>query len=185
MPLGRIALLLPRCQAKSSALVCSGFCSLKVLCASLQDENENGSLPNSRPGAKSLRPHSSAHPQGKAVNRSWLPGLRPLSVLTQPVTEHLYLRAGPYSSLQTLETPAGHTQATPSGKERGSCPCAVAGSLLRKQSPDWATVHGIWQPGAESPLLGLVIRVRVPASMPGSSATLGNPVISVTLGIPR
>uniref|UniRef100_A0A452QYI8 FGFR1 oncogene partner 2 n=1 Tax=Ursus americanus TaxID=9643 RepID=A0A452QYI8_URSAM len=68
-----------------------GFCSLKAFRAALEDENENGGLPISSPGAESLGARSLVRPQGKAVNRSCLPGLQPHSVLTRPVTERFYL----------------------------------------------------------------------------------------------
>ena len=51
----------------------------------------------------------------------------------------------------------------------------LAGSLLGEQSPDHALGHGLWQPGAESPLLCSLIAAGFRALMLGSSATLRHP----------
>lgn len=89
--LGRIALPLPGGQAKKSArnllqIAVCGFCLLKTFHAALEDDNENCGLSVFSPWAETLVPHSSVHPQGKALSHSCLPGLHPHSVLTQPVT---------------------------------------------------------------------------------------------------
>ena len=86
-------------------IVLCGFCSLKAFCLALEDEGENGGLPISSLRDKSSGPHSSVHPQGKAVNPSCLPGLPPHSVLTQPGTNLSVSGMRPDSSLQILETP--------------------------------------------------------------------------------
>ncbi|XP_064441788.1 1-acyl-sn-glycerol-3-phosphate acyltransferase epsilon isoform X1 [Mirounga angustirostris] len=58
----------------------------------LEAESENGGLPVSAPEEPRTRARSSVSPQRKAVSHSRLPGLRPLSVLTRPVTARLYLQ---------------------------------------------------------------------------------------------
>ena len=119
-------------------IVLCGFCSLKAFCPALEDENENGSLPVSSPGAGSLGPYSSVLPQRKAVNHSCLPGLYLHSVLTQPVTDRLYLR---HTTQFQVSKPFRLLRCAPMllllGEDGswGIGDSAAAGPLLRQQSP--------------------------------------------------
>lgn len=127
------------------------FFPLKAFHKALEDENKNGSLPISSHGAKSsCPPHSSVHPQGKAVNNSCLPGLHLHSVLTQTVTKCFYLR---HMTPLWLSKPCRLLWRAPCHSSWGkmgdlAAVLLIAGSLLGQQSPAcmWFVVYGTATP---------------------------------------
>lgn len=68
-----------------------GFCTLKAFDAALEDENENGNLPFSIPGAERTGISLFSVPSGKSSHSSFS-GFCPHFVFTKLVTEHFCLR---------------------------------------------------------------------------------------------
>jgi len=65
--------------------------------------------------------------------------------------------------------------ALPRGRRGVSLDLPLVVSLLEEQWPNCAMDHGLWQPQAESPLLGSVSLASFPDLIPGSFAALRHP----------
>ena len=102
----------------------------------------------------------------------------PAALRAHPACDRAFLSLAPDPvwSLQTQQIPAVRSRTSPPGGGRGVSPdLPLVGSLLEEQWPDCAADHGLWQPRAESPLLGSVSAAGFPARTPGSSAALRHP----------
>ena len=90
------------------------------------------------------------------------------TVFTQPVMQHFDLRHATEFQVPKFY---GLLQCAPILLLSGKGGCLT---LLRKWSQHYAKVHGLWQPRAESPVLGSLIAFGFPTLNDGNSATLGH-----------
>ena len=146
----------------------SGFCSLKAFETTLEDESENGSLLIlliSSPGGESSGPPFSVRPQRKAINHSRLPGLCWHSMLTQPVTQHFFLRhMTPFwasKPCRPLWCALGRLSWGMMGVLHDSA--CLLGHCFESSHMSCARVHDLCHPWSESPIFGSLIATGFPA----------------------
>lgn len=154
---------------------------MKAFCATLEDENKDGGLPISSPGAKSslspAPPPDSSAPSGKSSQSFPSPWSRS-ALRAHTACDRAFLSQA--CDLAQLWKPCRLLHYTPLplllgvGGRVGSLSesLRLAGPLLGGRSLDPAPVPCLWQHLAECPLLGLLITDRLPAPIPGNSATL-------------
>ena len=128
---------------------------------------------------KAHGPHSSVYPQGKGVSHSHLPGLLPHSMLTQPVTEHFYLKhVTPFqvsNFYRLLCAPVPLLPGEGGGFSRGYChllgPCSESGHLTVL----WFMVYG--NPPLRAHSWAQCLQLACPLQCLGTLPHLGTPAL--------